>query len=238
MAGGGVNFLSDGLAWLTDPGNWTGHGGVPTRIAQHLLITLVVISAASIVALPAGIVIGHLRRGAGLVGAFTGAARAVPTLGVLTLFGLALGIGIEAPVLALIILAIPSLLAGAYSGVQSIDPATPAAARAIGMTPAQVVFTVEIPLALPVIVGGIRAATLQVLATATLAAYTADVGLGRYIFAGLKSRDYPQMLGGAVIVVVLTLLIDLALSAVQRHATRRLVTPTTRTTTEPRTTMI
>ena len=221
-----MTLLMEALQWLGNPTHWQEASGIPTRITQHLLLTIGVVLAASLVALPVGVLIGHLSRGAGVIGAVTGAARAIPTLGVLTLFGLALGVGLRAPVLALMILAIPSLLAGAYSGVQNIDPAIPAAARAIGMTRAQVILTVEIPLALPVIIGGMRAATLQVLSTATLAAYTADVGLGRFLFSGLKARDYPQMLGGALIVLALALLVELVLAATQRAAKTRLITPT------------
>jgi osmoprotectant transport system permease protein len=215
-----MNLFTQALSWLADPAHWTGTGAIPTRTGQHLAITAAAIAAAALIALPTGILIGHTRRGAGTIGAIAGAARAIPTLGLLTLFGLALGIGVRAPLLALIVLAIPSLLAGAYAGIQSIDPATPAAARAIGMNRAQVIATVEIPLALPVIIGGLRAATLQVVATATLAAYTSDTGLGRYLFTGLKSRDYPQMLAGALLVIALALLLELALAAVQRLSTQ------------------
>lgn len=223
-----MNLLLEAIAWLTDPANWSGTNGIPTRIIQHLAITAATIIIASAVALPAGLLIGHARRGAGFVGAVTGAARAIPTLGLLTLFGLALGIGVQAPLLALIVLAIPSLLAGAYAGVQAVDPATAQAATAIGMSPTQVLFRVELPLASPILIGGLRAATLQVVATATLAAYTADLGLGRYLFAGLKSRDYPEMLGGALLVTALALLLELALGACQRLATTRLAAPTSR----------
>lgn len=213
-----MNLLAETVTWLSDPAHWSGSSGVPTRLLQHVLVTFVSVAIAALIALPAGVLIGHTRRGSGFVGALTGAARAIPTLGLLTLFGLALGIGLQAPVLALIILAIPSLLAGAYAGVQSVDANTVAAARAIGMSPAQVIFKVELPLAMPVLIGGLRAATLQVVATATLAAYTSDTGLGRYLFAGLKSRDYPQMLAGSVLVVALAIVLELILSAVQRRA--------------------
>ncbi len=216
-----MNLFADAIAWLLAPAQWSGPGGIPTRLLQHLAITGATMLIAGVIALPAGVLIGHTRRGAGLVGGLSGAARALPTLGLLTLFGLALGIGLTAPMLALIILAIPSLLAGAYAGVQAIDPSVPAAAKAVGFSPRQVVLRVELPLALPVLVGGIRAATLQVVSTATLAAYTADFGLGRYLFAGLKSRDYPQMLGGALLVVLITIVIEVALAQCQRAAQRR-----------------
>ncbi|MEU5153039.1 ABC transporter permease subunit [Glycomyces sp. NPDC021274] len=220
-----MNLFLDALAWLADPANWTGPGGVPTRVLQHLAITFAAVTAAAILALPAGILIGHTRRGAGLVGAIAGAARAIPTLGLLTLLGLALGIGLKAPLIALIVLAIPSVLAGAYAGVQNVDPAVTGAAKAIGMSPEQVIRQVEIPLAAPVIIGGLRAATLQVVATATLAAYTADFGLGRYLFSGLKSRDYAEMLAGALLVAALALLLELLLAAAQRSAAKRIAAP-------------
>lgn len=216
-----MNLFGDALAWLTDPAQWSGAGGIPARTLQHLAITALALGIAACVALPAGVLIGHTRRGAGLVGGLSGAARALPTLGLLTLFGLWLGIGLAAPLLALIVLAIPSLLGGAYAGVQAVTESVPAAARAVGFSPLQVIARVELPLAMPVLIGGIRAAVIQVVSTATLAAYTADVGLGRFLFAGLKSRDYPMMLGGALLVVALTLVLELALAAWQRAARAR-----------------
>lgn len=215
-----MNLLGDALAWLADPSHWIGAAGIPARVGQHLLITLATVVIAGVLALPAGILIGHTRKGSGIIGAITGAARAIPTLGLLTLFGLALGIGVTAPLMALVVLAIPSLLAGAYAGVQAIDPSIPQAARAIGMNPRQIIGGVEIPLALPVLLGGVRASTLQVVATATLAAYTSDVGLGRLLFVGLNSRDYAQMLAGALLVIVLAIVLELVLSSAQRAAAR------------------
>lgn len=217
-----MNLFADAVAWLTDPANWSGSGGIPTRLLQHLALAIGSLLLAGIIALPLGAIIGHTRRGAGAVGALAGAARALPTLGVLTLFGLALGIGITAPVLALIVLAIPSLLAGAYAGVSAIEPSIPSAAKAVGFSPAQVLLRVELPLALPVMIGGVRAATLQVVSTATLAAYTSDVGLGRYLFSGLKSRDYGLMLAGALLVIALTLVLEILLALFQRTAARRI----------------
>ncbi|MBP8918117.1 MAG: ABC transporter permease subunit [Micropruina sp.] len=217
-----MNLLTGAIAWLTDPTNWAGTDGIPTRLAQHLTITAIAMASAALIALPVGLLAGHTGRGSGLIGAITGAARAIPTLGLLTLIGLGVGIGLTAPLLALIVLAIPSLLAGAYAGIQSIDPTVPAAAKAVGMSPGQILAQVELPLASPIIVGGLRAATLQVVATATLAAYTADVGLGRYLFTGLKSRDYPEMLGGAILVAALALVLEIALAMSQRYTAIRL----------------
>ncbi|WP_278757650.1 ABC transporter permease [Corynebacterium stationis] len=215
-----MNLVAQAWHWLTDPAHWTGIAGIPNRLAEHVSVTFAALVVAAIIAIPAGLIIGHTRRGAAVVGAITGGVRAIPTLGLLTLLGLWLGIGIEAPFIALVVLAIPSLLVGAYSGVEAIDTHTPQAAQAIGMRPVQVLLTVELPLALPVIVGGLRAATLQLVATTTLAAYTADTGLGRYIFSGLKTRDYAEMLGGAVLVIVVAVILELILATCQRLAHR------------------
>lgn len=213
-----MKILGDAFYWLTDPSNWLGDPSIISRIIEHILLSVAVVAVAFLIAFPIGVVIGHTRKGAGIVGAVTGGARAIPTLGLLTVLGLSIGIGVLAPSLALVILAIPSLLAGTYSGVSAIEPTIPSAAKAIGMSTFQVVCRVELPLASPVIIGGLRAATLQVIATATLAAYTADIGLGRYLFAGLKSRDYAQMLGAAILVILLALLAELTLAAIQYFA--------------------
>ena len=229
-----MNLLLDAFAWLADPSHWGGATGIGTRLTQHLLITAAVVVFAALIAIPTGIMVGHSGRGRTGVVMVSSGARAIPTLGLLTLLGLMLGIGLKAPVLALIVLAIPSLLAGAYAGIESVSPTVVDAANAIGMNKWQVIRRVEIPLAAPVIVGGIRAATLQVVATATLAAYTADFGLGRYIFAGLKTRDYAQMLAGALLVTFLALILEILLAVSQRLAYRistpaSLDTPTKKT---------
>ncbi len=222
-----MNLFAAAFELLTDPGLWSGPQGIWARILQHLGLTAVAVGLAAVIALPVGVLVGHNRRGGGVVGAVLGAARAIPTLGVLTLFGLVLGVGVAAPMVALIILAVPSLLAAAYAGIQAIDHTIPSAARAIGMSPVQVIGLVELPLALPVIIGGLRSATLQVVSTATLAAYVADVGLGRYLFTGLKSREYPLMLAGSLIVIGIALILELAWAAVQ-HLSRRVASPVAR----------
>lgn len=216
-----MRLLYEAIVWLFTPGHWVGNSGIAMRIWEHLIIYLAALLIAAALAIPLGLIIGHSRRGEGLMGALTGAARSIPTLGLLTLFGLWFGIGMQAPLLALVILALPSLLAATYSGVYAIDPSIALAARAIGMSPLQVLHSVEVPLALPTIIGGLRAASIQIIATATLAAYTADLGLGRFLFIGLKTRDYAQMLGAALLVTLLALLIEILLGAVQRHAARK-----------------
>ncbi|MCF2707000.1 ABC transporter permease [Arcanobacterium haemolyticum] len=216
-----MNLLIHAWEWLTTASHWQGPTGIPTRILEHLTLSFAALAIAFLIAVPVGILIGHSGRGSTAVGAFTGAARSIPTLGILTIAGLVLGIGAGAPLVALVVLAIPSLLAGAYSGVESVERASIEGAQSIGMSPRQVILHVEIPLASPLIFGGIRAATLQVIATATLAAYTANLGLGRFLFSGLKTRDYPQMLAGALLVTTLALAAEIVLSALQRYASRK-----------------
>jgi ABC-type transport system, permease protein len=220
--GDDVNLLLDALSWLFTLGNWGGASGIWSRLLQHLGFTLAVVAVASVLAIPAGIAIGHTRRGVAVVPMVTASARALPTLGLLTLVGLWSGLGLVAPFCALLVLAIPPMLAGAYSGITSAEPVTVDAARAIGLSSSQVLTQVELPAAVPLLLEGLRSTTLQVVATATLAAYTADVGLGRFLFTGLKTRDYAQMIGGALLVVVLALALDLLLLLVKRLITRKL----------------
>jgi osmoprotectant transport system permease protein len=211
-----MNLLLDAFAWIADPANWTGPGSIPLRIWEHVWVAALVLVIASAIALPIGMLIGHTGRGKQFAVMTSGALRALPTLGALTLFGLWLGIGLPAPVIALVILAIPPLLAGAYAGFESVDRRTIDAARAVGMNESQVVGRVELPLSLPILVGGIRSASLQIIATAILAAYIADFGLGRPIFEGLRTRDYGEMLGASILVIILALVVDGAFALTQR----------------------
>jgi osmoprotectant transport system permease protein len=216
-----VSFFLDAFAFIVDPTNWPGDTGIGARLAQHLAITGLSLLGAAIVAVPLGLFIGHTGRGRALVIGLTGAARALPTFGVLTAFvllGLSLGYGLSlTPIIAvLVILAIPPLLAGAYAGVEAVDRETVDAARAQGMTEWQILSRVELPLALPLLLGGLRSATLQVVATATIAAYYAGGALGRFLIEGLRTQDYLRALIGAILVAALALALDGALAALQR----------------------
>ncbi len=221
-----MTLLGQAWAWLLDPAHWSGANGILLRLLEHLEVTVGVVLVAALVALPLGVLVGHTGRGRLAVTATTGAARALPTLGLLTLLGLWLGIGLTAPFLALLVLALPPLLAASSSGIASADRLTVDAARSIGLTEWQIVRDVELPAAGPILLGGVRSTVLQVVATATLAAYTADAGLGRLIFSGLKTRDYPQMLAGSLLVIALALLLDAGLALLQRATTGRRARPT------------
>ena len=213
--------LGQALSWLSEPERWSGPSGIPMRTLEHFGYTVLGVAVAAVIAIPIGLLVGHTRRGKSVAVAAAGAARALPTLGLVTLFALLLGLGLTAPLLAFVILAIPSLLAGAYAAVESVDPATVDAARAQGMTEWQVLTRVEIPLGVSLIVGGFRGATVQVVATAMLAAYVGNGGLGRYIFLGLGSQDYPQMIAGSLLVIALALVLDLILLLIQRLTSAR-----------------
>ena len=216
-----MNLLLEAAEWLKDGQHWLGPSGILVRTGQHVLFVAAVVLISSLIALPIGLYIGHTGRWKNLVLSATGAARAVPTLGLLTLIGLWLGIGWQAPLIALVALAMPPILAGAYSGVISAQGSSDAA-RAIGLTERQILTQLEIPAGAPLIITGLRSAVLQVIATATLAAYMANLGLGRFLYVGLKTRDYGQMIGGALVVVVIALIVDLLFGRLQARASRRL----------------
>jgi len=216
-----MNLLEQALQWILDPQNYDGVNAIPVRVVEHVAFTLLTLLIASAVAIPVGFFIGHTGIGRGLAVSLSGALRAIPTLGLLTLVALSIGIGLGAPYVALTILAIPPILAGAYTGFEAIDRRTIDAARAVGMSEGQIVRTVEVPLGLPLLIGGIRSAALQVVATATLAAYIADFGLGRYLFTGLKTRDYAEMLGGSILVILLALVLEGIFATIQRFVVPR-----------------
>ncbi len=225
-----MNFLLDALRWIFDPAHWEAGSQSPLplqdRLVEHLLYTGVSLLIAAAIALPLGFYIGHTGRGRQFVIAFTGSMRALPTLGLLFFLLMVFGEFMSydtAPIvgatIAFVILAIPSMLAGAYSGLESVDRETVDASRATGMTEWQILTQVEIPLGLPLIVGGVRAATLQVIATVTIASYAGLGGLGRVIASGIGLNDYDLILGGALLVTALALVVDAVFALVQRTAT-------------------
>ena len=208
--------------WLSAPENWSGSDGIGARLVQHLWYSGLVVALAAAIGVPLGLWVGHTGRGRWMVSA-ANAARAVPTLGLL--FALALWVGPLIPgraafvvpsIVALVLLAIPPIVAGTYAGVEAVDPAARDAAAGVGMRPAQVLWQVEVPCALPLIWSGIRSAVLQVIATATIAAYIGLGGLGRFLIDGLAAGDYAQTAGGALLVSVLALVADGVFAGVQR----------------------
>lgn len=203
-----MNFVQQALAYLLTADNWTGPVGLAARILEHLEYTAIAVGAAALIAVPMGLLIGHTGRGALLVVGAVNGLRALPTLGVLLLGVLLYGLGMGPPLVALMLLGVPSLLAGTYAGVANVEPSVVDAARAMGMTETRVLLRVELPNALPLMLGGLRGATLQVVATATVAAYASLGGLGRYLIDGIKERQFPLALVGALLVAALALILD------------------------------
>lgn len=196
------------FAWLAAPAHYTGPDAIPARLAEHATYTLLTLAIAALIALPLGLAIGHTGRGRTLGVQIPAVLRALPTLGLVILLALLVGIGLLAPLIALVVLALPPIVSGAYAGVESVETEAVDAARAVGMTEWQILWKVEVPLSLPLLLGGLRAATLQAIATWTVAAILPLGGLGRYIFDGLAVQDYPQMLAGSILVVALALAAD------------------------------
>jgi osmoprotectant transport system permease protein len=209
------------IDWLLDGAHWTGSAGIPHRLLEHAEITLAAVALACLFALPLGLVLGHFRRGGLLAINLSNAGRAIPTFAVLVIFASTdtIGIGNKAAIYALAIFAAPPILTNAYVGMVGVDPDAVEAARGMGMRERQVLLRVEMPLALPLIAAGLRTATVQVVATATLAALVAGGGLGRFVVDGFQTQDNPQVYAGALIVAVLCVLTELVLGALQRRLT-------------------
>ncbi|MEV6411132.1 MULTISPECIES: ABC transporter permease [unclassified Kribbella] len=198
------------LDYLFDSFNWSGPEGITARIIQHIWYTFAALGLSALIALPIGLRIGHTRRGAFLAINIGNAARALPSLGLLMIAVLLTNqIGFLPVLIALVALGIPPILTSTYAGLSGVDPATIDAARGMGMTGREILTKVEIPIALPLIISGLRAATLQIVSTATIAALVSLGGLGRYVVDGLKLRDFPQMFSGALLVALLAILLDL-----------------------------
>ncbi|HEX9738267.1 MAG TPA: ABC transporter permease [Candidatus Limnocylindria bacterium] len=223
-----MEFLGDVAAWFTDPANWTGRDAIPLRTAEHVMLSGISLLVGVLIALPLGVFIGHTGRWAGLVVAVTNAGRAVPSVGVLGIaYSLTLpfiaaaglrGIGTLPTLIALTALAIPPIVVNAYIGVRDVERDTTEAARGMGMRDWQVLRRVELPLALPVILAGIRTASVQVIATATLGAIISAGGLGQYIVVGFAVRDFPMMFAGSLLVVALALTSEALFALAQRAA--------------------
>lgn len=215
-----MNLFAEALAWLFSPERLEGQYALPVLLGQHLFYTVISVVIAAVIAVPAGWLIGHTGRGREVAVAISGAARAVPSFGLMVLLVLLLGVlrVPQAATITFVLLAIPSLLAGAYTGLEAIDRRVIDAARATGMTEWQIFWKVEVPLGLPLLVGGLRAATLQVIATVTIAAYVNLGGLGWPIIQGIPLRRFDQVLGGAILVAVLALIADMLLALAQRAA--------------------
>ena len=196
------------VAYLTTASNWSHSNGIIHRLLQHMAYSGETLLIALAIALPVGLATGHAKRGGVVLSMLSNASRALPTLGLLTLFAILIGVGIDAAIFPLLFLAIPAILVNTNVGIRGVDPALVDAARGMGLTPRQVLGRVEIPVALPLIVLGLRTAALQVISTATIAAYVGLGGLGRFIIDGQASHNSAELGAGAVVVAAVAILIE------------------------------
>ncbi|NMI62998.1 MULTISPECIES: ABC transporter permease [unclassified Streptomyces] len=217
-----MNALTGAWDWLSDPAHWSGDDGVWHRLAQHLVLTVVCLVISCLIALPVALVLGHLGRGGALAVNISNIGRAVPTFAVLVLLLLtSLGKWGEGPtVVALVLFAVPPLLTNAYVGMREVDRSVVSSARGMGMTGRQMLFHVELPLSLPMVMNGVRIAAVQLVATATIAALAGGGGLGRIITAGFNLASTPQVLAGAILVAVFALIVEGIFEIAERLALR------------------
>lgn len=204
--------------YLFDPEHWDLSllGNIPSLVVDHLFYTFLTLLIGAVVAIPIGLYIGHTGRFAFIAINAGNAGRSLPTLGLISLLVTMIGLGLIPVILALVILAIPPILTNTYAGLRAIDRAAVDAAKGMGMRPMQILFTVEIPMALPLILSGLRSATLQVVSTATVGAYVGLGGLGRLLIDGLALNQYDRVIAGAILVAALAIVLDVLASAVQQ----------------------
>lgn len=203
--------------WLADPVHWSGPAGVPARVVEQLVITGLAVGLAAVIALPIGVVTGHLHRWSGLVTSIANLGRAIPTFALLLLFAASggIGVGVTAAVLALTVFAIPPMLTNANVAIGGVDPAVRRSAVAMGMTGPQVLLRIELPLGLPLLFAGVRTAAVQTTATATIAAFVGGGGLGRLILDGFGLQDPAMVMAGVILIAVVTMAMEATLALTQ-----------------------
>ena len=212
-----MSAVGDVVDWFADPGHWSGPGGVPTRVVEHLTLTAAALAIACAVAVPLALWLGHVGRGGPLAVNLTNIGRAVPTFAVLVLLAIGpLGFGPAATITALVLFAIPPILTNGYVGMREVDRDVVEAARGVGLSPLQVATRVELPLAVPLLLNGIRLAAVQVIATATIAALVAGGGLGNIILLGFGTQDQATVVSGALLVALFAVVTELLFAGLTR----------------------
>jgi osmoprotectant transport system permease protein len=224
-----MSGLLDGIHWLTDPAHWSGPNAIGLRTLQHVELSASGIVLAAIIALPAGLAIGHTRRGEVIAVQIANIGRAIPSLAILSLaylvalsFAPSFAFGFLPTLVALTLLGIPPILVNTYVGIKQVDADTVEAARGMGMSERQVLFGLEVPLAVPLIMTGLRLAAVTIVATAALSALIAGGTLGRYIVDGIAQQDIPQVVGGSILIAALAIVTDLIFSILRRVTAPRL----------------
>jgi osmoprotectant transport system permease protein len=211
-----MSLLQATFQWLTDPSHWQGIDGIPTRVGEQIHLSVESVAIGAVIALPVGIVLGHYGRFGNLAINISNVGRAVPSFGILVIAFQVFGLGDVPIVIALTALAVPPMVTNTYVAMREVDPDVKDAARGMGYRELAQVLRVELPLAVPLIMAGVRTSAVQVVATATLAALIAGGGLGRYIVDGLARNDNPRTLAGALLVAALALSTEVLLAGLQR----------------------
>ena len=220
-----MNLVTSTVAWLSDPAQWVGQFGIPNRLLEHVLIASISLAIALFLALPAGLAIGHTGRGAALAAGLANLGRSLPSLAVIAiaipmtvLIDPVLGGAVLPTVVAMVVLAVPPILVNTYAGIADVDRDLVEAGRGMGMREREILAGIELPVALPVVLGGIRSAAVQIVATATLGAIFGGGGLGRFLVDGIAQRDEGQVFGGVVLVGALAIATEVAIGLLQRLA--------------------
>lgn len=211
-----MSVLAKVVEWFANPQHWSGSDGIPTRLAQHIQLSAESVVIGALIALPVGILLGHFGRYGNLAMNVSNVGRAVPSFGILVIAFQVFGLGDLPIILSLTALAIPPMVTNSYVAMREVDPDIKEAARGMGYRQLAQLLRVELPLAVPLIMAGIRTSAVQVVATATLAALIAGGGFGRYIVDGLDQQDYTKLFAGAVLVALLALATELLLAVAER----------------------
>ncbi|MFF1702872.1 ABC transporter permease [Streptomyces sp. NPDC058252] len=211
-----MNVLNYIQSFFSDGSHWHGYDGIPQRVWEHLQYSAAALAIAAAIGLPIGLVTGHTGRGGNALAFVSAGARALPTFGLLVLMFVWLGLGVLPVMIPLVVLAVPPVLITTYEAIRNVDPSPVDAARGMGMPEGKILLQVEVPAALPLILSGLRSAAIQIVSTATIAAYVSLGGVGRYIVDGLYQRNYEKVVGGATLTAVLALLVLVLFWAVAR----------------------
>ena len=220
-----MNLVTATAAWLTNPAHWAGQFGIPNRLLEHVLIASISLAIALLLALPAGLAIGHTGRGAAVAASVANLGRSLPSLAVIAiaipitvLIDPVLGGTVLPTLVAMVVLAVPPILVNAYTGIAEVDRDLVEAGRGMGMREREILARIELPVALPVVLGGIRSAAVQIVATATLGAIFGGGGLGRFLVDGIAQNDDGQVFGGVLLVAALAIATEVAVGLLQRLA--------------------
>jgi osmoprotectant transport system permease protein len=216
-----MDFIADVLRWFADASHWQGTGGVPHRVGEHMVLSASAVACGALLAIPSGVVLGHLRKGGLFAISVVNIGRAIPSFAIVAIslpitIRLGLGFGFWPTWLAVFFLSLPPMFTQSYTAIRGVDPDVVSAARGMGLRERDVLLSVELPLAAPLVLAATRVAAVQVVATAPLGAVVGWGGLGRFIIDGLAQRDFVQVFAGALLVAALAVLTELFFGLAER----------------------